>query len=192
MTTSVPVVLTALRIESLAVRSGMGRGPRVLVSGMGRAKSLHTKRNLAGPVLVAGFCGALTDRLHPGDLVVANEVRGAGDRIPLPGAEKLAALLRESGWPVHVGAVLTVSRVVDGAQRAALADDGALAVDMESAYLVAGVANATVIRAVVDTPSRPLRSVRSVAGGVAAIRALRAVGPAILEWSCNQQKEVYP
>lgn len=197
MTTSAPVVLTALRIESFAVRGGMGRaaarGERpVLVSGMGREKSLRANRNLVGPVLVVGFCGAIADDLLPGDVVVADEIRCEDTRIPLPGAEKVASLVRGRVPRVRVGPVLTVPRVLDGPRRAAVADSGAVAVDMESAYLLDGLANGAVIRAVVDTPSRPLFGIRTVIGAIAAIRALRAIGPAIDEWTRNQQKEVSP
>jgi 4-hydroxy-3-methylbut-2-enyl diphosphate reductase len=56
---------------------------------------------------------------------------------------------------------------------------------MEAGPLVAAAAGlpVTVVRAIVDTPDRPLLNPASVIGGLAARRALRRVGPALVHWS---------
>jgi 4-hydroxy-3-methylbut-2-en-1-yl diphosphate reductase len=64
-------------------------------------------------------------------------------------------------------------------------DPGALAVDLESAWLAAaaGERPVAVIRAISDTPQRPLLSPAALAGGLRALRSLRAAGPALTRWS---------
>jgi 4-hydroxy-3-methylbut-2-enyl diphosphate reductase len=70
---------------------------------------------------------------------------------------------------------------VDGAERAALAATGALAVDTESAALAAAAGGlpVLVVRAVSDTPSRPLRSTSVVHSGLSALRSLRVAAPVL-------------
>ncbi|MFB9837740.1 hypothetical protein, partial [Actinoallomurus acaciae] len=41
----------------------------------------------------------------------------------------------------------------------------------------------TVVRAIVDTPGRPLLSPAAVTGGLAARRTLRRIGPALVNWA---------
>lgn len=79
---------------------------------MGPDRSAARTRALgADAVLVAGVAGALDERLRPGDVVVASELRGGGASIPSPSAPLLAAALRRGGLTVHVGPLLTRSSV---------------------------------------------------------------------------------
>ena len=66
-----------------------------------------------------------------------------------------------------------------------LAATGAIAVDMESAPLLAGAAGspAVVLRAISDTPDHPVVSPRIVAGGLAALRSLRQAAPVLAQWA---------
>jgi 4-hydroxy-3-methylbut-2-enyl diphosphate reductase len=70
---------------------------------------------------------------------------------------------------------------VTGRARAALAATGAVAVDMESAWLAAAAADPdrplAVVRAVLDGPGRELADPRP------ALRALRAAAPVLAEWA---------
>ncbi|TCK20507.1 4-hydroxy-3-methylbut-2-enyl diphosphate reductase [Pseudonocardia endophytica] len=192
-----PVALTPLRVERRALLGRLGPvAPRRTGSGFVRSVLTAARVGADGPrpVLVAGLAGALTDGIEPGDVVVADAVRGgpgvtgspAPSTTPVPGAAPLAAALRALGLRVHVGPVLSVPSPVDGARRAALAaaDPAALAVDTESAWLAAAAAGGplAVVRVVVDTPDRPLLRPGTVARGIAALRVLRRSAPALRSW----------
>jgi 4-hydroxy-3-methylbut-2-en-1-yl diphosphate reductase len=139
-------------------------------------------------VAVAGVGGALVADLRPGDLLVADRVlRADGTTVRrLPSATILAGALRRRGLRVHLGPVISTERMVHGAAaRRALADHGALVVDMESAALAASLPPGpfAVVRAVADTPTRELFSPATVTGGLAALRALRAAAPVLEAWA---------
>jgi 4-hydroxy-3-methylbut-2-enyl diphosphate reductase LytB-like protein/phosphorylase superfamily protein len=176
------VVAAALWPEVLAVRRGLPPGS-VWHVGL-RARSAPS---LAGARAVAmtGVAGALTDQLEPGDLVVATEVRSAAGVMPCPSAPLLAGELARLGLTVRLGPIFCADHLVHGAERTELAERGALAVDMESAVLASasGERPFAVVRAIVDTPSRPLLRVATVTGGVAGLRALTRVGPALSAWA---------
>jgi 4-hydroxy-3-methylbut-2-enyl diphosphate reductase len=72
---------------------------------------------------------------------------------------------------------------VDGAARKALSRTGAVAVDMESAWLAPAGAPFIALRAIVDTPRHPLWSVGTAARGIRALRALRRAVPALDQWA---------
>jgi 4-hydroxy-3-methylbut-2-enyl diphosphate reductase len=163
----------------------VGWGARRWTRAAGAVRSALDRGVYSG-LLIVGVCGALTDRLSPGDLVVADEVRGPNGVLRCAGAEAMAAALRRgTGHIVHVGPIHTAGHVVDGAQRATLAATGALAVDTESAVLASAAGGLPVlaVRAVSDTPSRPLRSASIIQSGLSALRALRAAAPVLAAWS---------
>ncbi|MFC5995793.1 4-hydroxy-3-methylbut-2-enyl diphosphate reductase [Pseudonocardia hispaniensis] len=184
-----PVVCAPLSVE----RAALGRriaGVPVRHTGAGPERSAAAAAQLAAagprPVLVAGVAGALAASLRPGDLVVADEVRSEdAEPIPIPSARPLATALRRLGLRVHVGPVFSSRVLVGGARRAALAETGALAVDMESAWLsaAAGGGPFAVVRAIVDTPEAPLARPGTPARGMAALRALRRAAPAVRAWA---------
>jgi 4-hydroxy-3-methylbut-2-en-1-yl diphosphate reductase len=203
-----PVRLTVcapLRLEARAIRRGLAgtAGVEVRRTGMGMRRSSVQAQRLAaeglgaeglsvtwpGPVAIAGTCGALADGLRPGDLVVATEVTGpGGTSVPCPAAPLLAGELRRAGFRVHEGPIATVTRLLDRAQRDRAAAAGAIAVDMESAFLLAGRAGrparaALVVRAVSDAARQPLLRPATIAGGIAALRALRLAGPVLARWA---------
>jgi 4-hydroxy-3-methylbut-2-en-1-yl diphosphate reductase len=171
-----PIVCTPLRVEQVAL--GRLPGTRVLRTGMGPRAPLP-----AGPAIVAGVAGSLSVAVRPGDVVVADEVRGRGEPVSVPSAQVLADALRRLGLRVHVGAIVSVTKPVDGPARRELAKTGALAVDMESAFLAPAAGPFAVVRTVVDTPDHPLWRPGTVWRGVKALRALRRAAPAIAEWT---------
>jgi 4-hydroxy-3-methylbut-2-en-1-yl diphosphate reductase len=189
MTTEFPLVVAApLGVEAYAVRRGLPGGA-VVRAGMrgrraGRVARALGERNPAA-LAVAGVAGALVPGPVPGDLVVPTEVRSAAGAVPCPSAAALADALRGHGLTVHTGPVVSVDHVVHGAERARLAATGAVAVDMESAALLATADGRprAVVRAVVDTPGRPLLHPATLPGGVAALRSLAALGPALVAWA---------
>jgi 4-hydroxy-3-methylbut-2-enyl diphosphate reductase len=181
-------VVTPLRIERAAVRRGL---PQALVvrSGMGAARAQAAARLVAqtpaAAVAVAGFCGAVGDGLRAGDVVVASEVRGPYGVSRCSSGSVAAALAARGIERVHVGPVVSLDHLLRDAERAALVDQGVIAVDMESAWLAPGASGRpfAVLRVVVDTPAHKLRSPATLAGGLAAWRVLRRAAPALAAWA---------
>ncbi|HSK14788.1 MAG TPA: hypothetical protein VK915_01330 [Gaiellaceae bacterium] len=133
----------ALAVEEDAARRGGARAARV---GLGARGMLPE-----GPLVSFGLAGALVPGLEPGTLLTARRVVDADGTVlwedePLgvPGA--LRAVVCDAG------------RVVDDpVDRRALAErTGAVAVDAESATLAATGRLAGVVRAISDTPARPV------------------------------------
>ncbi len=182
------VVAAPLRLEAMALRRGL---PAELVvrTGMGPARSRRAATALRArkpaALAVAGVCGALTDELAAGDVVVASEVRSTDGVVACPSAPLLAGALRALGLRVRVGPIVSVDHVVQGAERAELAATGALAVDMESAMLAEAAEGRpfAVVRVVVDTPSKPLVRPATVATGLTAIATLGRLGPVLRAWA---------
>jgi 4-hydroxy-3-methylbut-2-enyl diphosphate reductase len=183
------VVVAPLRIEGWAVARG-APGCRVLRTGIGRRRARRAAGRIGhapgDAVAVAGFAGALSPELAPGDVVVASEVRGADEAIACPAAELVAGMLRRRGLRVHTGPLVSVPQLARGADRARLREGGAIAVDMESAWVARGCAGRpwVVIRVIVDTPGRELHRLLSTAsGGLRALRTLARVGEVLAGWS---------
>jgi 4-hydroxy-3-methylbut-2-en-1-yl diphosphate reductase len=182
-------VAAPLGVEGWAIRRGAG-SCLVVRTGVGRRRARAAAGRIGhapgDAVAVAGFAGALAPELLPGDVVVATEVRGAGEAVPCPAAELVASMLRRAGLRVHLGPVVSVSRIAGGAERARLAETGAIAVDMESAWLARGCAGRpwAVVRVIVDTPDRELhRPLTTLVGGLRALRCLSRVGTVLAGWS---------
>ena len=176
-----PTVLAAMRLEALAL------GGRVVRTGMGHRRAEHVAARVASelappaPVVLAGISGGLEVGLVPGDVVVATTVRDPdGKEIELSAtdAAEVAEELRRDGRTVHVGPIASATTIVHGERRAALARTGALAVDMESAWVARELAShrLVVVRVVADTAGN------FVVGLVKGLAALRHVRPAIDRW----------
>jgi 4-hydroxy-3-methylbut-2-enyl diphosphate reductase len=186
---SVPLlVLAALRVEALALRTGLPRGVPVLRTGMGPAKALdaatRAEATSADALAVAGLCGAVDPGLRPGDVVVASElVTPDGASRSCPGSSTLARSLRARGLRVVTGPIAGAERVLGPAEREALAGS-ALAVDMESAWLAGanGHRPLAVARVVVDRAGRRLAHPRTLVDGPRALAALRRAAPGLAEW----------
>ncbi|MFJ2244794.1 1-hydroxy-2-methyl-2-butenyl 4-diphosphate reductase [Streptomyces sp. NPDC087862] len=196
------LIACALGIEQFALRSGRGRagaapGPvTVLRTGMGPAaaeeavsRALGRDRAPGTAVLASGFCAGLVPGMHPGDLVVADETREAGDSALCTGPGLLAEALARAvpGRAVHTGPLAGSAHVVRGPGRAELRATGAIAVDMESAAtlrtaLRSGPRPVAAVRVVVDAPEHELVRIGTIRGGISAFRVLRAVLPAFYEW----------
>jgi len=186
------LVCAPLGVEARALRRGLGEAAEVRRTGYGRARAAHQADRLRGEAFgklaIAGVGGGLVPDLRLGDLVVASEVRGseAAEPARCPSAPLLAGELRRAGLPARAAAIVTVDRVIAArGERERRAAGGAVAVDMESADLLAGAAGrpAIVLRAVSDTPEHSLLSPRTVPGGLAALRSLRLAGPALARWA---------
>ena len=184
------VVFAPMSVEARAVRSGapwaqvqkIGIGPRRA------ARSAASAGDAGGPaVLVAGFCGALDAALQPGDVVLASELRDpSGETVPCADPAILAGVLRRDGMRVHVGPVASSEKIVRGERRRELRRTGALAVDMESAWLAPLVHGRPFItlRVVLDTGLRELhRPLRTITGAAIAYRGLRRACALAEEWT---------
>jgi 4-hydroxy-3-methylbut-2-enyl diphosphate reductase len=187
------LVAAPMRLEALALR-GAVPGARVLRTGMGPRRAQAAAAALLPPsggwaLAVAGLCGGLDPDLEPGDVVVASEVRGPdGTRgtVECPAAGRLAAALQRRGLRPRLGPVASADHVVQGAERARLLATGALAVDMESAWIAAAATGGTpfaVLRVVLDAPGSELRRVGLAAAAISALRMLRRAAPALADWS---------
>ena len=192
-------VCAPLGIEALAVRRGL-RGAaapeaaQVVRSGYGPARAAATAARLraAGPpaaLAVAGVGGGATAELRTGDVVVATQASYQGATVSCPSAPLLAGELRRAGLRVRVGPVQTVDRLLKPRDLSGVAADGAIAVDMESAPLLAaaGGGPAVVIRAISDTPEHSVLSPGIVTGGIAALRSLRLAAPVLARWAAACQ-----
>jgi 4-hydroxy-3-methylbut-2-enyl diphosphate reductase len=185
------LLIAPMGIEARALRRAL---PEVEIarSGVGPRRARRIAAQLAsqpaGAVAVAGFAGALSDALEPGELVVASELLTPSGAVAAscPGAGVIAGLLARRGLAARVGPVVSVQAPALGAaRRAMLARTGALAVDMESAWLAAAAAGRpfAVVRAVMDTPRHELWRPRAVLAGIrAASRSLWFAATALAEW----------
>ncbi|MER5641930.1 1-hydroxy-2-methyl-2-butenyl 4-diphosphate reductase [Kitasatospora sp. NPDC002227] len=191
------LVVCALAPEVWALRGGDWTGaavtPVLARTGMGPARARERAGALLatggyGGLAVAGFGAAVGPGCRPGDVIVADRVQGQGAFHALGSAEALAAQLRGRGLTVHIGPHHTADHVVRGLERRALHAQGALAVDMEAAAVLAAAAElrpelpVAVLRVVVDTPERELLRPGTLPAGLQAWRALRAAVPALTAW----------
>jgi len=126
--------------------------------------------------------GGLAPGLRTGDLVIASELRCTESSASrsLPGVGPLAAEFRRAGLGVLTGPLVSSPRYVGGGEREALAASGAVAVDMESAWVMASLPKnpLAVIRSISDTAeSGPVR------GGARALGSLLAVRRPLERWA---------
>jgi len=175
-------VLTPLRIESFA----FGGADVVIGAGANRARragvELAAKLDEQTAVALVGVAGGLAPELVPGDLVIASELRNTESTTSrnLPAAALLAAEFRRAHLPVHTGPLVTSPRYVSSGERLGLAASGALAVDMESAWVMDYLPKnpLVVVRSISDTSTRgPMR------GGIRALGSLSTVRGPLQRWA---------
>jgi 4-hydroxy-3-methylbut-2-enyl diphosphate reductase len=194
-------ICAPLSFEARALRRGLADAPagaggvqaRVVRTGYGPARAASSAATIAGSrpeaLAVGGVGGAVSADLRVGDIAVASEVSYRGTTVACPSAPLLAAELRRAGFRVSVGPIATVDRLARPGELAALAATGAIAVDMESAPLLAGAAGApaVVLRAISDTPEHPVFGPHIVSGGITALRTLRRAAPVLTRWAAACQ-----
>lgn len=197
------VVLCPLSLEARCVRRGLPEGvsaDHVVHAGVKARRAADVvaalRRHPAAPVAVVGVACGLTAGARPGDLVVADEVRSERGLHRCTAAPVLASALASAEEERGRAPVAEARTVLCGpirqservAWRVAVSGE-ALALDLESASLLdlveraGGPRPSVVVRAVVDTPARPLASLVTVPGGIAALSALTTVGPALRTWA---------
>ncbi len=166
-----------MRIESFA----FGGADTIIGAGRERAQrsgaKLATRLDERTAVALVGVAGGLAADLVPGDIVVASELRSTDSSAAreLPGSSLLRGEFRRAQIDVHYGPLVTSPRYVASSERAELAAAGALAVDMESSWVMEAFSRnpLAVVRAISDTSTTgPVR------GGLRALNALsRTRGP---------------
>jgi 4-hydroxy-3-methylbut-2-enyl diphosphate reductase len=162
------LVVAPLSVEALAIRS-VRPSFRVRTTGMGprraRAAVAGLSRDPALAVAVLGFGGGLAAGSRLGDVVVADEIveidehgSPCAERSACAGSLALVDVLVRAGLRARVGLVASVHEIVTGDARRQMLATGAVAVDMESAW-VAQAAHGrpfAVVRVLSDTPEREL------------------------------------
>ena len=182
------VVAAAMRLEVAALRRGASK-LRVVRTGVGPARSQRATSRLladdARAVAVAGVCGALDPELEPGDVVVANRLLIDGESSVELETRVLVDALEAVGVTPRVGPIMGTDHVVRGSEREALRQSGALAVDMESAWLAAGAGGRPlgVVRVVLDGHRHELIHPATLRNTFIALRKLSATAPALLQWA---------
>jgi 4-hydroxy-3-methylbut-2-enyl diphosphate reductase len=169
-------VLTAVRSEAEAIGGG------VMLTGIGMEQAgttgVRMRESLAAgtPVALAGIARRLDPGVAPGALVVATELRTTDGTPPrrLPSAELVAADLARLGLHVRTGPLVSSPWPLSAEEAKVLAADGAIAWDMESAWLARQLPDhpIAVVRAIVETggtgamgsPNAPLRGLGSLLG----------------------------
>jgi 4-hydroxy-3-methylbut-2-enyl diphosphate reductase len=137
-------------------------------------------------VAVVGVCAAAAPGLEPGDVFLASELRRPdGTATAVPGSRMLAASLRRHALEVKIGPLASVEQIAGPCERRYLAETGAYAVDMESAW-VAEAADGrplAVLRTVVEPRDRELLDPRTPISGARALLALRRAAPVLERWA---------
>ncbi len=183
------LIAAPLRLEAFMIARGRPRA-RIQRTGVGprraRAAVPALMDDPGEALLVLGFGGGLLQDSEVGEVVVADEVRASdGTRLRCADASTLAGLLESRGLKVRCGVVFSVTRPAMGKARVRLREAGAIAVDMESAWLAAAARGRpfAVVRVLSDTPGRELtRPLLTLAGVVHASLGLRRVGAALGGW----------
>ncbi|MHB1468718.1 MAG: 5'-methylthioadenosine/S-adenosylhomocysteine nucleosidase family protein [Solirubrobacteraceae bacterium] len=186
-----------MRIEASLVSSG-ARTAHVHRTGIGPERAKLAARQLPSlpgdALVVLGFCGALgRGTLRPGEIVVGQRAYSAADEgreplsVDLHGSGELAAALRDRGLPARTGEIVCVGRIATGQRREQLHADGALAVEMESAWLAPGAGERpfAVVRVVLDTPEHELFRPRTAPLLWRAGAVLRSVARALERLGCD-------
>jgi 4-hydroxy-3-methylbut-2-enyl diphosphate reductase len=183
------MVLAPLSLEARAVRGGAPWAD-VRQIGMGPKRAARSAElAIQGgdrPIMIAGFCGALDPDLEPGDIVLASELRGPTGTIPCDDPTILAGVLRRAGLSVRIAPIASSQRIVRGDRRATLFRTGAVAVDMESAWIAPAKRSRPLVtlRVVLDTSRHELhRPLRTVSGAATAYRVLRRAVSVVEEWA---------
>ncbi|MGC2168990.1 MAG: 4-hydroxy-3-methylbut-2-enyl diphosphate reductase [Acidimicrobiales bacterium] len=140
---------------------------------------------------LVGVAGGLAPELTPGDIIIASELRSTESSTSrnIPGSSLLSHEFRRARFSVHLGPLVTSPTYVASGDRAELAASGALAVDMESSWVMDFLPNnpLAVVRAISDTSTTgPVR------GGLRALGALAQTRAPLVRWAkaCGEHEVI--
>ncbi|MGH3731835.1 MAG: 4-hydroxy-3-methylbut-2-enyl diphosphate reductase [Acidimicrobiales bacterium] len=152
---------------------------------------LAARLNEQTAVALVGVAGGLAPELTPGDVIIASELRSTESSTSrnLPGSSLLSGEFRRARFSVYHGPLVTSPKYISAEDRAELAASGALAVDMESSWVMDYLPNnpLAVVRAISDTSSRgPVR------GGLRALGALAQTRAPLERWAraCGEHEVI--
>jgi len=192
------LIVSPLGVEALAVRSA-APGLRVRTTGMGPRRAMDAVPGLlsdpAAALLIVGFGGGLPADSRLCDVVVASEVVAidgegmpVGEPIACTTAGALESALARQGMPTCLGTVASVQEIVTGEARSRMLASGAIAVDMESAWVAQAARGRpfAVVRVLSDTPGHELHRrlpvgppLPTLADAVRSLARVRAVAAAL-------------
>lgn len=182
-----PVLVTALRVERLAILVGRpGLATRRCGMGPSRAERaasrLEAELATGRPIIVAGVCGGLKESARPGQVVVATNVAVGTGPAAATDPDLTAAVveaLSGRGIEARLGAVVSVRRPVWGQRRSRLAASGSDVVDTETGYLLRALGRrpVAVVRVVSDVPGAGFGALPR--SGLAALSTLTRVASAL-------------
>jgi len=180
----------ALSLEAWSARLGAS-GSAVRKVGMGPVKATAFAKSVPaeGPApVVLGIAGALGEDLALGDVVVADRLLGPEEgqveydlSAVAPG---VVAALERSGIAARAAPIVCVDHIVTGSERAELAARQAVAVEMESWWLMSAQRPPqAVVRIISDTPSQELMSLALPVRLGQVLRRLKSTVPALESWT---------
>jgi len=179
-----------MRVEERALRKGLPSA-QVVRTGMGREKSLRIAEDIRrrdfDVLVVAGVCGSLDSSFRAGHVIVPSAV-SAHDvgSIACTVDPALVQGLRDAGLTVHDGTLVCAEKLVTNKKAIEQhKGSGAIAVDMESAWLAtaAGDRPVVVVRVASDSPDQPLFHPGTLYWGAMSLRRLAKVGRVLASWS---------
>jgi 4-hydroxy-3-methylbut-2-en-1-yl diphosphate reductase len=182
------LVLAPLHLEAAAARRALPDA-RVVHTGMGHRRAVRAAERVrsvaADGIAVAGLCAGVDPSLRPGDVVVASELRAGTETIPCPAAAPLAAALRAAGIDPVCGPIESCEHLAGVDERSRMRSTGAVAVDMESAWLAGAAAGRpfAALRVVVEPAGMPVADPRVAIAGARALASLRRASAALGPWS---------
>jgi nucleoside phosphorylase len=163
----------------------------VVRTGMGREKSLSAVQRIKDvpfdALVIAGVCGSLDSTFRVGDVLVATAVSAPDvDPVACWVDDDLVAALGEAGLGVRTGGLISEQKLTTNKRAVQMHEhSGAVAVDMESAWLAtaAGDRPVIVLRVASDGPEQPLFHPGIVVWGPRSLRRLASVGRVLGEWA---------
>jgi 4-hydroxy-3-methylbut-2-enyl diphosphate reductase len=184
--------LAPMRVEEWMMRRGIPRQDIERI-GMGRKKSSAAIERLRDRdfdrLVIAGVCGSLDPSFRAGDVLVPSEVF-AFDVPPIKCEvdQTLIGALRAAGLTVRTGTLVSAAQLESNKKAVKRHEgNGAVAVDMESAWLatLAGDRPVVVVRVASDSPKQPVFHPGVVIWGTRSLKRLAQASRVVGKWATS-------